>query len=69
MLTVILGFMVYAAGVIIKFTSPDMKFKPWWNNVFSTLTAVRLYTCEPDHLSGTVPSIEPRANMASSSRR
>jgi hypothetical protein len=54
-LTVILGFMVYAAGMIIKFTSPDMKSKPWWNNFFSTLTAVRLYTCEPDHLSGTLP--------------
>ncbi|GAB7336536.1 hypothetical protein MBLNU13_g09811t2 [Cladosporium sp. NU13] len=38
-LTVILGFMVYAAGMIIEFTSPDMKSKPWWNNIFSTLTA------------------------------
>ncbi|GAB7336573.1 hypothetical protein MBLNU13_g09840t1 [Cladosporium sp. NU13] len=38
-LTVILGFMVYAAGMTIKFTSPDMKSKPWWNNIFSTLTA------------------------------
>jgi hypothetical protein len=43
LLTLIFGFMVYAAGTTIKFKSPGRKYHHWWNNVFSTLTVVRLH--------------------------
>ena len=40
LLTLIFGLMVYAAGMIIKFTTPGMKYHHWWNNVFWTLSVV-----------------------------